>query len=293
MIHGKKSRGRTAFTLIELLVVIAVIAILAALLLPALARSKDQARSIVCKNHLHEMGMALQMYENDYKGYPYGGLYVNNPNDSGNGLLQYCFLYWYNALQPYYSLNWTNPAYHCPAYNGAVGNGTEDEAWIGYYGSYSYNVYGASEAQFDFDVCGLAIGWQVVTPEYPPHSDSQIVAPSALFALMDAQEVVPYSASIQHYIGRGWSGVACAQCNGMYSQSSGYFGLGGEGGGNVYTNKGSYFPIPHGKAFNVACVDGHVSPIPASVLFNLTNSAPNWNVDHQPHPELWCVMSAP
>ncbi len=49
------------FTLIELLAVIAVIAILAMLLGPALSAAKASARSTVCKNHLHEMGMALQI----------------------------------------------------------------------------------------------------------------------------------------------------------------------------------------------------------------------------------------
>ena len=56
----------TAFTLIELLVVIAIIAILAALLLPALSKARESARSTACLNNLKQLQLAWQMYADDH-----------------------------------------------------------------------------------------------------------------------------------------------------------------------------------------------------------------------------------
>jgi prepilin-type N-terminal cleavage/methylation domain-containing protein/prepilin-type processing-associated H-X9-DG protein len=62
---GMRVSAECAFTLVELLVVIAIIALLAALLLPALARSKDQAKRTCCKSNERQQFLALLIYAGD------------------------------------------------------------------------------------------------------------------------------------------------------------------------------------------------------------------------------------
>jgi prepilin-type N-terminal cleavage/methylation domain-containing protein/prepilin-type processing-associated H-X9-DG protein len=64
---GSLKGNRKAFTLVELLVVIAIIAILAALLLPALSRSKQQAQGTQCMSNTKQLLVAWTLYASDFR----------------------------------------------------------------------------------------------------------------------------------------------------------------------------------------------------------------------------------
>jgi prepilin-type N-terminal cleavage/methylation domain-containing protein/prepilin-type processing-associated H-X9-DG protein len=262
----REAAARTAFTLIELLVVIAIIAILAAMLLPALSKAKAQAQSTACKNHLHEMGLALNMYVEDDKAYPY--CY------GSSGVVT---LTWPVSLLPYYRVAWTNRNYHCPAYRGVVyANG-----YLEYWGSYSYNRVGVGEPLVDGQLLGLGTDFDR-GPGPSPVRDSQVVAPSQMFAFMDCRGGLAGGAIGSNYP-PGFYGSIETRCYPASLQPQ-YAGFNNGLTGFVFQN-----PRQHGDRFNVVFCDAHVQAIKVTDLFDARKSARNWNRDYQPHSENWII----
>ena len=80
MCYHPSFQRKQIFTLIELLIVIAIIAILAGMLLPALNKARESARTISCVSNSSSIGKVVLFYVHDYKEY------LPNPYHTGNGV---------------------------------------------------------------------------------------------------------------------------------------------------------------------------------------------------------------
>jgi prepilin-type N-terminal cleavage/methylation domain-containing protein/prepilin-type processing-associated H-X9-DG protein len=267
---------RFAFTLVELLVVIAVIAILAAMLLPALSRAKASALVVACMNNERQMGIALNMYVSDNHAYPYLLAFIGSADSD-------IIFHWEDALHiydpAYNPLSWTNRACQCPAYRGAVTTEPNDSL-PGYSGSYAYNGWGTQTPSSLSSLTSLGLGDEDYGgPEnpatgqqakVPPVSESQVKAPSEMFAISDARIRIT---GVVHPNMQGEDFMVCEPINPLSS--------------GIVSYSQTQAPPQHGQNFNVLFCDGHVKAIKTNDLFNPTNTAIYWNNDHQPHPETW------
>lgn len=87
-----------AFTLIELLVVVAVIAVLIGIMLPALGKARQSARTLVCLSNIRQIEVAHTLYADTYKGnFVDAGLAHGGPPN-----LESIKGSWINTLKPFY-----------------------------------------------------------------------------------------------------------------------------------------------------------------------------------------------
>jgi prepilin-type N-terminal cleavage/methylation domain-containing protein/prepilin-type processing-associated H-X9-DG protein len=237
-----------AFTLMELMVVIGIIGILAALLLPVLARGRAQAHSTACKNQLRQIGIALGMYVSEHRSYP--------PFWSTK-----TYVLWPDRLLPYAPLNWTNHAWHCPAYlaNGGIVKVVVDplfQAWT----SYAYNSTGITFRQRSESDPSLGLG---LRPRNAA-SEPEVLAPAEMYAVADARPV---------------------RLKG---------GIGGDPRMYPYRNRPDLdedTAPPHGQGYNIVFADAHVALVKRSDYLYPPRTAAHWNRDNLPHPEVWAPPS--
>ncbi len=128
---------RRGFTLIELLVVIAIIAILAAILFPVFARAREKARQTSCLSNLKQIGLALQMYAQDYDDtLPRSAMYTEPSAVLPEGGPDY----WFEQIYPYVN---NAQIFACPSesFNGISSGGVEvtHEDWPSGV-NYTYNL---------------------------------------------------------------------------------------------------------------------------------------------------------
>jgi prepilin-type N-terminal cleavage/methylation domain-containing protein/prepilin-type processing-associated H-X9-DG protein len=164
--HARET-GRFGFTLIELLVVIAIIAILAAILFPAFARARENARRASCLSNLRQIGLGVMQYTQDYDEiYP-----MKRWSGTGNGALNDTYS-WRRITFPYVK---SSQIYTCPS--NTYGTEPANDSYPG------YAILGASDPRFSRSysingqtayINGTAIAEEYSLPRYHPASLSSV-----------------------------------------------------------------------------------------------------------------------
>ncbi len=248
-----RARRAFAFTLIELLVVIAIIAILAAMLLPGLSRAKSEGQSAACKSNLKQMGIALNIYLQDFKKYPpFAGKNQGSPNSSS---------YWDGLVLPYVANN--RMVFACPANQSAP-------MWTNLPGTRALpgGVELAPNESYGYNFSGTG---QYLGPNAPSFMGA-LGLDGGASALPEIKVMVPSDM------------VAICDYTNMPGAEA------DQDGDNDFVNFNilSQLSPRHNNGLNAVFCDGHVEYGKWTQWAKATAAArQRWNNDHKPHPETW------
>ena len=259
---------KRGFTLVELLVVIAIIALLMSILVPALSRARKQAKAVVCRSNLRQIGLGLMFYADDCEYYPAG---VGGPE---TGPLFEAWL-WPALVRAYMGgpQNKNVEVFKCPAAPAAA-------QWVVKFGSGNPAAYGYLENEVPLTKSSgsfMSYGynaWGSVASKPNPlglgaYSDlrktklSNVVRPTDCIAIGDSNW------DLEKKGDRNWSGFI-----GMYAERQ--------------------WPLDlHNLRANILFCDGHVQPLKRPDFVSQLNpggtatspAAPNrlWNIDNAVH----------
>jgi prepilin-type N-terminal cleavage/methylation domain-containing protein/prepilin-type processing-associated H-X9-DG protein len=255
------------FTLIELLVVVAIIALLIAILLPSLQRAREQAKAAACGSNLRQMGLAMEHYLEDNQEY--------YPGEHSIPHGYFAYNVWAPRLRLYAAMN--EKLFWCPTADDATywkvvyrpnvpinvrGYGYRPgekpllTGWQAELFCYGYNSWGVSETLNEPGLI-LGLGAHVDDTSCPwawGVRRKDIVCPADMIAIADSQADSTWDSAIDpdHTDDTEWP-------------SERHFG----------------------GAMLLWC-DGHVVWGEQKKLVEPNEwTRRRWNIDHEPHPELW------